>query len=146
MKQVDINSKLEQKELSDKFNIVCKKLNETKIAFSDVKNTINCDIFDIENTVDTIRKLSEAEKFKQKLLIQIQKLKDKNCFANEKLSRRNKKINELLRENEYNISKINKQKKLLQDWNGKKENVSLLKMSCEPAKHKINCFCKQKNV
>lgn len=142
MKQVETNSKLEQDKLSAKFNIVCEKLYEMKIAFSDVKNTINCDLFHIENTVDAIKRLSEAEKSKQKLLSQIHKLKDKNCLADDELSRRNKKIKDLQRENEYYVCKINKQKKQLQECNLKKENVSLSKKNCEQAKQKKkNCSC-----
>jgi len=146
VKQFETNPKLKQDKLSAKFNIVCKKLHEMKIAFSDVRNTINCDIFNIENTVDTIKRLSEAEKCKQKLLIQIHKLKDKNCLVDDKLIRRNKKINELQRENEYYICKINKQKKQLQEWNIKKENVSSSKNNCEQAEQKNNCCCIQKNI
>lgn len=139
MKQVETNSKLEQDRLSAKFNTVCEKLYEMKIAFSDVKNTINCDIFNIENTVDMIKKLSEAEKCKQQLSIQMHSVDDE-------LTRRNKKIKDLQRDNDYYVSKINKQKKQLQEWNLKKENVSLSKKNCEHTKQKNNCSCGQKNI
>lgn len=147
MKQVETNSKLEQDKLSAKFNIVCEKLYEMKIAFSDVKNAINCDIFHIENTVDTIKRLSEKDKYKQKLLNQIYKLKDKICLVEGELSRKNRKIKELQRDNEFYVCKINKQKKQLQEWTLKKENVSLSKKSCEQDKQKNDCSCyRQKNI
>jgi len=146
MKQIETNPKLEQDKLFAKFNIVCKKLYEMKIAFNDVRNTINCDIFNIENSVDTIKRLSEAEKCKQKLLIQVHKLKDKNCLVDDELTRRNKKIKELQRENDFYLCKINKQKKQLQEWNIKKENVSVSKNNCEQVEQKTNFCCVQKNI
>jgi len=147
-KQVETNSKLEQDKLSAKFNIVCEKLYEMKTAFSDVQNAINCDVFHIENTVDTIKRLSEADKCKQRLLNQIHKLKDKNDLVEDELRRGNKKIKELQRENEYYVCKIKNQKKQLQEWHFKKENVSLSKKSCEQDKQKNNyCSCyRQKNI
>jgi len=41
IKQVETNSKSEQENLSTKFNIICEKLYETKIAFCDVQIAIN---------------------------------------------------------------------------------------------------------
>lgn len=146
MKQVETNPRLEQNKLTAKFNIVCKKLYEMKIAFNDVRDTINCDIFNIGTEVDTIKRLSEAEECKQKLLIQVHKLKDKNCLVDDELSRSNKKIKELQRENEYYVCKIKKQKKQLQEWNIKKENFSLWKNNCRQVEQKHNCCCGQKNI
>lgn len=110
-KQIEKMSKLKQDELSAKCNVVCAKLYETKIAFSDFKNTINGTIFNIENMLDITKQFSEAEKCKHKLIIQNEKLKDKICMADEELSRKNQKIKELQRENECFVSKICKQKK-----------------------------------
>jgi len=146
MKHVETNSKLEQDKLSAKFNIVCEKLYEMKTAFSDVKNAINCDIFHVENTVDTIKRLTEAETSNQKLLKQIRHLKDKNHVMENELSSRNIIIKELERQNEYYVSKTNKQKKQLQEWNLKKQNCSLSKKTFEQDKQKNNCSCyRQKN-
>jgi hypothetical protein len=111
MKRAETNSEFEQEKLSAKFNTVCEKLYETKIAFSDVRNTINCDIFNIENKVDIMQKLLEVENSKKRLLIQNQQLKDKNSLTNEELIVKNKKIKKLQRENDYYNCKINKQNK-----------------------------------
>jgi len=63
MKQVETNLKLEQHKLSE-------KLYEMKTAFSGVKNSINCDIFHIENGLDTIKRPTQGDKCKHKLLKQ----------------------------------------------------------------------------
>jgi len=147
MKQVETNSKFEQDKLSAKFNIVCQKLYEMKTAFSDVKNSINYDILHVENTVDAIKRQTEAEKCNQKLLKQIRHLKDKNNVVEDELNSKNNIIKELQRQNEYYVSKINKQKKQLQEWNFQKQNCSSSKKICEQDKQKNNCPCyRQKNI
>eukprot|EP00102_Acyrthosiphon_pisum_P024608 XP_016661818.1 PREDICTED: intracellular protein transport protein USO1-like [Acyrthosiphon pisum] len=147
IKQDETTSKLEQDKLSTKFNVVCEKLYEMKTAFSDVKNAINCDICHVENTVDTIKRLTEVETCKQKLLKQIRHLKDKNNVMEDVLTSRNNIIKELQRQNEHYVSKINKQKKQLQEWNLKNQNCSISKKICEQDKQKNNCSCyRQKNI
>eukprot|EP00102_Acyrthosiphon_pisum_P020333 XP_016657543.1 PREDICTED: intracellular protein transport protein USO1-like [Acyrthosiphon pisum] len=147
IKQNETTSKLEQNKLSTKFNIVCEKLYEMKTAFSDVENAINRDICHVENTVDTIKRLTEAETCKQKLLKQIRHLKDKNNVMEDVLTSRNNKIKELQRQNEHYVSKINTQKKQLQEWNLKKQNCPISKEICEQDKRNNNCSCyRQKTI
>ncbi|KAE9524521.1 hypothetical protein AGLY_015109, partial [Aphis glycines] len=124
IKQFETNSKSEQENLSTKFNIVCEKLYETKIAFCDVKNSINCDILNIGNTADVMKKLLEVENCKKSLLNQNQQLIYKNDLMEKELIGRNKKIKELKQKNDYYVNKINKMKKKLLDFNLKKDNVS----------------------
>jgi len=127
IKQVEKNSKSEQENLSTKFNIVCEKLYETKIAFCEVKNSINCDILNIGNTADAMKKLLEVENCKNSLLNQNQQLIYKNALIEKELIGRNKKIKELKQKNNCYVNKISKMKKLLLDLNLKKDNVSALK-------------------
>jgi len=126
IKQFETNSKSEQENLSTKFNIVCEKLYETKIAFCDVKNSINCDILNIGNTADAMKKLLEVENCKNSLLNKNQKLIYKNALMEKELIGRNKKIKELKQKNDYYVNKIDKMKKQLLDLNLKKDNVSVL--------------------
>jgi len=72
---------------------VCKKLYEIKIAFSDVKNSINCNILNIENMVDTMKKLLEVENCtNNSLLNHYLQLIDKNSLMEKELIGRNNKI------------------------------------------------------
>lgn len=132
-----------QLELTNKFKVVCEKLQETKNAFDEAKNIINNDIFNIKNTLTTITQLKEIEHNPQKMVIKIQELIKENGLKDEGIYCMDKKIKKLQRENEFNVLKINKQKKQLQEWKLKIENIKLLENNYNRFKEGNDCSCLQ---
>lgn len=131
--------------LSDKLKNVSEKLYETTVAFGEAKILINDEIF-MNISPEPPGKANhpgEVEKNRQKLMVRLQKLKEDNDVKDKELSRMSKKIRELNREREYDGMKINKQRKQLQEWKSKIENITLIENGYEQFKKERDSFCLQ---
>lgn len=100
--------------LSDKLKNVSEKLYEAIDAFDKVKIIINSEICTTTNSKPSMKNLiGEVEKNQQKRMVRIKQLEKENCAKDIKLCHMADKIKKLLRDHEYDVLKINKQRKQL---------------------------------
>lgn len=113
-KQTAKKYKTERDLLCEKLKAVHERMRETKTAYSEVKDMLNNDMFEIKDKVSLIGKLADRED-------EVRKLREENRVKDGELCRLNRTVEELRRTNEHDLSKMKRQHRESQDFKCKIE-------------------------